>query len=288
MTPELPDRSDMDWRMSLRAHPIHSLPPEGDPYVLGRWHKDRATWKGYAFEARVHAKGFLGRKQLKKFLMVGRPRSGTTLIARLLNQVPHIHCDGEVLHHAVLAPRAFLNRLASIKPTQAYGAKLITYQMFEVQKIADPLSFFEQLLADGFTLIHLRRGSFAQSLSLSVAQQVQQYHIGTDGPAPQQQLTLDPQAFVRQVTWNTCMLDYEDLLFSRLPHVQVDYEAHLQDADQHQATVDRICAAIGVESGSVKADLQRTGTRTKVENKADLLAALQDAGMQDVEPERAI
>lgn len=276
-----------DWHAALRAHPVHALPPVGDPYVLGRWHKDRASWKGYAFEARVHAKGLLGRHDLRKFLMVGRPRSGTTLLARLLNQVQGVHCDGEVLHHAVLAPRAFLNRLASIKPARAYGAKLISYQMFEVQKIAEPPRFFQDLIADGFTLVHLRRETFAQSLSLSVAQSLQHYHIKSSGPVAERRVEIDPQAFLRQVEWNRLMLDYEDQLFAALPHIRVEYEADLRGADSHQATVDRICAALGLPASPVTADLQKTGDRTVVENKPALFDALRTAGLEALLPAEA-
>jgi hypothetical protein len=154
----------------LQSHPVHAIAPVGDPYVLGLWHKDRASWRGYAYEARVAAKALLRQGDPAKFLMLGRPRSGTTLLYRLLRQVPGLHCDGEVLHHAVLAPRAFLNRLAAIKQARAWGGKLLSYQMFEVQRIRDHAGFLEGLVEDGFLLIHIRRDTYAQCLSLSTAQ----------------------------------------------------------------------------------------------------------------------
>jgi hypothetical protein len=271
-------------RHGLSDHPVHAIVPVGDPYVLGLWHKDRASWRGYAFEARVRAKALFCHNDAAKFLMLGRPRSGTTLLYRLLRQVPGLHCDGEVLHHAVLAPRAFLNRLAGVKQARAWGGKLLTYQMFEVQRIRDHAGFLEGLVQDGFRLIHIRRDTYAQCLSLSTAQSGQGYHVraGSEGAAGTRHVTLDPALFVRQVAWNKAMLDYEDRLLAPLPHLVVQYESDLARAADHQPTVDRICTALGIPSGPVKADLAPTSGRTVVDNLAALHDALRAAGHGDV------
>lgn len=254
------------WRSALEAHPVHSIPPVGDPYVLGRWHKDRASWRGYAFEARVHAKGLFLRNTPKKFLLVGRPRSGTSLLKGLLNQVAAIHCDGEMLHHAVLRPQAFLNRLAGLKSSPVYGSKILSYQFFEVQKITDPAAFLEALLSDGYHLIHVRRATFDQALSLSVAQAGHGYHLKNSESGAIQEVRLDQDLFAQQVRHHAAMLDYEDLLFSKLPHLKVQYETDLKGAPAHQATVDRICQALEVSSGPVVADLARVSERRHITN----------------------
>lgn len=266
-------------RGDLAAHPVHGMAPVGDPYVLGRWHHDRLTWKGYAFETRVFLKSLIRRNDTQRFLMLGRPRSGTTLLQRLLNQVPAIHCDGEVLHHAVLDPRGFLNRLAGIKTSRAWGCKLLSYQMLEVQRIPDPRGFLEGLREDGFRLIHVRRNSYDQALSLSVAQAGGEYHLGKGSDAPVRHLSLDPAGFVDQLRWNLAMLDYETRLLADLPHLVVDYDTDLKDRTRHQSTVDRICAWLGLASGPVAADLARTADRRRIDNLDALHAALRQAGL---------
>lgn len=266
----------------LSSHPVHRIAPVGDPYVLGRWHHDRATWKGYVFEARVFLKSLVQRNDTARFLMLGRPRSGTTLLYRLLNQIPDIHCDGEVLHHAVLDPRGFLNRLAGIKSNRAWGCKLITYQMFEVQRIPDHRAFLEGLVDDGFRLIHIRRRTWDQSLSLSVAQASDQYHIRDQGRAQIRHLSLDPARFVDQIRWNLAMLDYETRLLADLPHMDVDYEADLKHPADHQPTVDRICNGLGLPSAPVAADLARTAEAHRIDNLNTLQEAVCAAGLGHV------
>lgn len=273
---QAPDRAAL-----LADHPVHRIAPVGDPYVLGRWHHDRATMKGYAFEARVFLKSLIRRNDTQRFLMLGRPRSGTTLLHRLLNQVPGIHCDGEVLHHAVLNPRGFLNRLAGIKSSRAWGCKLLSYQMLEVQRIPDHRAFLDGLLADGFRLIHIRRRTYDQSLSLSCAQVIDQYHIreGGNGAALIRHLSLDPDRFVDQLRWNLAILDYERLLLADLPHLRVDYDPDLNGPANHQATVDRICNDLGLASGPVAADLAPTGEKRRIDNLDALHAAIRKAGL---------
>lgn len=255
-----------DWLQALARHPVHDIPPVGDPYVLGRWHKDRASIRGYLFEARVWAKSMLRQSRPKRFLIVGRPRSGTTLLRGLLRQVEGMHCDGEMLHHAVLAPHAFLNRLAGIKQTRAYGSKLLSYQIFEVQKIADPAAFLEGLVADDYTLIHARRETFDQALSLSVAQSGLGYHLRPGADMDTRSVTLDTDRFAAQMRHHAAMLSYEDLLFSEVPHLRVQYEDDLRVDTSHQATVDRICAALDVPSGPVMAQTSRVSDRREITN----------------------
>lgn len=269
-----------DRAARLAAHPVRRIIPPGDPYVWGRWHHDRATWKGYAFEAKVFLKSLVRRHDTERFLILGRPRSGTTLLHRLLNQVDAIHCDREMLHHAVLNPRGFLNRLAGIKTSRAWGCKLLSYQMFEVQRIPDHRTFLEDLLSDGFRLIHIRRRTYDQCLSLSCAQANDQYHVRKGESGQTRHLSLDPARFVDQLQWNLAMLDYEKLLLEDLPHMIVDYETDLKSPTAHQPTVDRICKGLGLPSGPVMADLVRENRR--IDNLDALHAAVRAAGLGHV------
>ena len=97
----------------LSDHRVHAIPPVGDPYVLGRWHKGRNSLRGYAREAIVKARLAI-RAQYdmpEKFVIFGRPRSGSTLLSRLLGQVHGLRCTGEMLNYAMVDPRGYLDGL---------------------------------------------------------------------------------------------------------------------------------------------------------------------------------
>ncbi len=263
------------WHQALANHALHTTEPAGDPYVLGRWHHGRASLRGYQRELRVHVKTLIKRPaHPRKFLIVSRPRSGTTLLRGLLNQVPGIRCDSELLGHAVLAPQLYLNRLARTRGEAAYGIKVLSYQLFEVQNMGDRApDFLEDLLADGYTLIHLRRDTFDQVMSLCKARTAQLYHAPSDRKIETREITIDPEHFMRQLRASRAAQDYEDLLFSKLPHLRLQYEDDLMDGAAHQNTVDRVCAAIGVPSGPVEAALARVAKKIIVTN-LDALQAL--------------
>lgn len=249
--------------LPLSQHSVHAIPPTGAPYVWGRWHKGRASLEGYRREAVSFVKGAFcarpGRPQ--RFLVFCRPRSGSTLLTRLLNQVPGVSCAGEMLNKAMLSPHAYLNRMARLSGAKAHGSKYLSYQMLEIQRPSDPRRFFAGLVEDGFQIIHLKRNTFEQSLSLSLAQATGRYHRKPGAPALERptEVRLEPEAFVRQYSWNAAMLDYEQCLLAGLPHLSVIYETDLQNAGAHSATVAGICSAIGVPPGAVKADMRRIG-----------------------------
>ena len=90
-------------------------------------HADRTTWKGYMTEAKVMGSAMIKPKNrdVSKFLIIARARSGTTLLTNLLDAHPDVTCDREVLAKRVRAPQAYLNALAGKSSTKAYGLSLI-------------------------------------------------------------------------------------------------------------------------------------------------------------------
>ena len=247
----------------LSDHRVHAIPPVGDPYVLGRWHKGRISLRGYAREAIVKARLAI-RAQYdmpEKFVIFGRPRSGSTLLSRLLGQVHGLRCTGEMLNYAMVDPRGYLDGLAHLSGAQVFGSKVLSYQLLEIQRMRDPLAFFSDLSGAGYTLIHLRRNTFDQALSLSLAQASGLFfRLYGDRKVPMPaQIVIPESEFADQYRWNAAMLEYEDQLMARLPHITVNYEDDLAQARMHQPAIDRISARLGLPPSPVKADMRRIG-----------------------------
>lgn len=236
---------------------LNGVEPIGDPYVLGIWHRDRAKLRGFAMEAATALRRLAGGRPNRRFLMFGRARSGTTLLVRLLRQIPDMHCDDEVLKFAVANPRRHLNNLAETAKAPVYGCKLLTYQMIEVQRIEDGAAFLRALREDGFSFAHIRRDTFRQCMSLSIAQKTRQYHRPKDSDYRPAKVTLDVDLFVRQIRWNQALLDYETALMGEVEHLLVDYDADLADPALHQATIDRFCAHVGAAPALVAATTKK-------------------------------
>jgi hypothetical protein len=261
---------------------VYQAPPVDTRYVAGRWHRDRLTWRGVWVEARVWAASLRPERNrdVRKFLILGRARSGTTLLTGLLNAHPEVTCDREVLAKSVLAPAAYLDRLAAKSATAAYGAKLLSYQMAQVQRLRDPVGFLHGLQDRGFRFVHIERESFPQLVSLMVAKSRRIFHRSrTDAPTPR--LEVDVDDVVRQLDWTEMLLDYERRCLRDLPHAHVSYEDDLRDPGRHQATADRLFEWIGVPPAPVAAGVRKLlpeDPRGLIANYAELERAMRAAG----------
>lgn len=237
---------------------IHDMPPVDTEFLAGRWHRDRATLKGIRLEARVFLKSFtVPHHANRRFLIIGRARSGTTLLTRLLNGHSQITCDGEVLKRYMLAPAGYLGRLAGKNSAAAYGAKLLSYQMVQVHRMRHPEQFLEGLARSGVLLIHLQRDTFFQTLSLAVAQRRRQYHSDKGAQAPQERLRFDPQNFLDRILWSEALLEYERAALAGLEHIQVIYERDLSDPPAQSAILDKICTHLDLPTEPVNISLKK-------------------------------
>ncbi|MCT4558693.1 MAG: sulfotransferase [Pelagimonas sp.] len=254
----------------IRYHPAFSLRAPGRSYVLKRFHPDRLTFRGYLMEARIWATSFGQPGATSKFIVIGRPRSGTTLLTRLLNQVPSVQCDPELLHYSVASPRHMINRLTAKASTQAYGVKWLSYQMTEVQRQRNIRDTLERMAQNGYRYIHLTRETFDHLRSLIEATHINRYS-SLDGAAPREttNITLDSAAFKDALHWSNTLLDFEHKLLEGLPVLSLTYEADLEDQSAHQGTIDRICSYLEVPTGPVSADVKREKL-VKIENLDDL------------------
>ena len=261
---------------------IHAMPPVDTKLVAGRWHRDRAAVEGFLIEARVFLKNkIVPYNDNKRFLLLGRARSGTTLLTRLLNDHSHIHCDGEILKYNMLSPRRHFERLAGKSASSVYGAKILSYQMVQVHRMYNPKKFLDYLVAQGVHLIHLERNTFLQTLSLAVAQRRRQYHVHKGAEALNQKIYFEPQDFLRRLLWSEALLSYEKAALLGLPHMRVLHERDLVDRVSQQDTLDRICTLLEVPAEPMNSPIKKVlpnAPEDIIENYGEIHEAIEKSG----------
>lgn len=237
---------------------IFTYSPVDTKLIANRWHHHSLTTRGYKMEGKVFLRSKLRPKgkTRKKFIIFGRARSGTTLLGRILNAPSMVRCDGEMLQCGVLRPTSFLNDLARKSPEEVYGAKLLSYQMVQVQRIKDPVDFFQSLEDRGFLFIHLTRKTFAQTLSLTIAQKRSVYHR-KEKEKEQRKIRLDPEDFRKRIEWNEALLEYEAHCMSAFNPIRVSYEEDLATEGKRVKSIEKIFSLLDVPNQNVSTPLQK-------------------------------
>ncbi|GAB3288500.1 Stf0 family sulfotransferase [Parahaliea aestuarii] len=237
------------------------------------------------------------------FIIVGAPRTGSTLLVRTLNSIPGICCHGELLNAGKVVgyvddfdtinaseterkahrerltrwrdsdPEGFLD--AALKADSVAGLKLLYGAILHPRwrETVDSL-----LAGSRLKIIHLRRRNrLRRYLSEQVMKTTGATHSGLGGGAnrfKRNKLHIDVQAFQRSESTIEQQAKKVSALCSSQPTLEVDYENLAQDFDSE---IRRVTEFLGVDigSGSIRPALEKIGAndlREAISNYAELAA----------------
>ena len=275
-------------------------PPVDTTYKFGIWHPGRLNWKGFVTEARIHASYLTKPKNadVRKFIIICRARSGSTLLTHLLGQHPDITCDKEVLAYNVLSPQLLLDRLAKKTCTPVYGCKLLSYQMIQVHRMAAPRKFLKYLKNDGFRIIHLERNTFYQTLSMYEAQQSGLYHLPLtqDAIKPEHSTNssvrssrkINAADFVKRLRWSEMMLKYEREIVSEFSDTYIHYESDLQNTEAQKELAVKLYKLLGIEEFHPNVKMKKLANQSifqRIKNFEEVAEAIKKAGLSHLLPD---
>lgn len=203
-----------------------------------------------------------------KFILFANYRSGSTLLASLLNSHPSIFCDDEILlrfiHPSgfgkILLPRQYIQgRVDFSRGNTAYGFDLKIDQISKVNihRLHGPLhNFMDALRAENWKFIHLQRQNlFRQALSNRLANQRQLWHK-TEAAATKA-VHIEPEDLLRELVYFEHLTNLENDLIVDLPHIKLTYERDLLETHSHQATASRVFDYLGLNPVPVKTNLRK-------------------------------
>lgn len=215
----------------------------------------------------------------RNFVVFCQGRTGSTLLVQLLSVHPEIRCAGEVLWADVFWPRLYVRALSLASDRPVYGCKIKIEHLTVVQRVS-VRAFLQWLSEEGWLIIHLQRANILrQSLSFLAARQTGIWHTGWD--RGRKVLRVEPEALVEVMRARQAFVGHEVEALEGIPHLPVAYEEDLLDAGTHQATADRIFAALGLRPVAVSATVLRTGgdqLSAYLENVEEVKAAVTHAG----------
>lgn len=217
---------------------------------------------------------YLSRRTLPetRFVLFGRGRSGTTALVSMLDEVPALRCEGEVLHNYVPFPRCHVLGRCARCDAEGYGCKILSYQIRDVQSPTEPREDFLRILhkEHGFQLLYLRRTNLLRHALSNIRARRESFHQKKSDPDRETPaMHVDPEHVVEWMQSSEALSDYEHQLLEGLPYLSLTYEADIRNPGDHQATVNAICDFLDVLSTPVESSYRKVAPPSLQENVAN-------------------
>ena len=209
-----------------------------------------------------------------KFVIIAQGRSGSTLLANLLNNHPSIFCDGEIFmrrtYGQILFPYFHIvnhSKSAYIRGKSAYGFELKIYQFFIDQRICCYKELIHKLNKEGWKFIHLRRlNVLKQCLSSQVYAAYGFSSTRDSNRLKGIRINVDCDRLLKSMRFRMWCNKLEDKALKDCPHMSITYEEDLLDNDRHQETADNTFEYLGIPTVSVKASLKKIASDHLADN----------------------
>lgn len=232
----------------------------------------------------------------RRFVIFGMARTGSTLLASLLNSHPQIACDGEVF-----TPPRWPRRLRPIArfwqrhpfpylayrqvrtlllhQKTVYGFKL--HNKFEGPQLVDIRGFLRVAAHDGWKVIHLqRRCLFDQVMSNVVANRTGRYFGNQNEDESVATIDIPVTVFASALQKSFRASEFNRAIVAELPCLALVYEDDVSEPAAWEKTAGRICDYLGIPTSpwicSKVAKPWRRRYSEIVTNYAELLSLYQE------------
>ena len=203
------------------------------------------------------------------FVIFAQGRTGSTLLASLMNSHDRVYCDNEILGWPVRCPGAWVDANRRRHPDEHYGFKVKPYELTVDQRL-DPGAWLRRMHGRGWKVINLRRKNVLRhALSNMVAEHIGGYTFRGVDPDESAGVDVDVDMLLGAMSVREEQREVELAALDGLPHVSVCYEDDLLRPERHQATLDRISDALGLPRAPARTELRRITTddlRTTIAN----------------------
>lgn len=221
----------------------------------------------------------------RRFVIFGLGRTGSTLLASLLDSHPGINCQGELLSMRRPFPFAHVEhqRLRSRQDAELFGFHLKPWHITHVLE-KEPAEFMRRLEGTGYRVVHLRRENiFLQALSQAklFMYKIVQAKVVADVPKHGMFIDTELLATLLENVIRNRQLEDECLDFLAEPTITITYESDLLDSSSHQGTCERIFDFLGIGHAEVTSPLQIMSPpewRLGVENPQEIEVAVRRKG----------
>jgi LPS sulfotransferase NodH len=213
------------------------------------------------------------------FLIFGRGRSGSTALVSLLDRVPGIQCDDEILNRWAPFPLEQILSRSHYSKSRSYGCKLLSYQLRDVQKIADQTGFLLELQTRGFRLIYLRRDNLLLHAISNIRAREFGFHQRRGSRRGGSRVHVDIQQLLIWMRSSELLYRYEKEVLAGLHYLELIYEQHIENERDHEKTLATICDFLKIEypTHNIQSEIEKISPRRlseSVDNYEEIVVAL--------------
>ncbi len=214
---------------------------------------------------------FVKNQNQRKFIILAHYRTGSTLLASLLNSHPQIFCDIEIFlkflksrFSKVCFPNFYIKGKADQNKNLIYGFDLKLYQLIKLNicfSKEDCKNFILNLYNQSWQIIYLnRKNLFRQEISSFVAQSRKAWFDKSDGKYVRKPIFINPQNLFESMIYSEKNIAMERFCLSNIPCLELVYEEDLLNHDKHQETMNTVFTYLGLESVDVYTNLKKTSS----------------------------
>ncbi|MEO1621136.1 MAG: hypothetical protein AAFU53_08900 [Cyanobacteria bacterium J06632_3] len=203
----------------------------------------------------------------QRFAIVAGYRTGSTLLADLINHHPDIFCDQEIFFPFIHSrythiqwPYLYMQGKSMSSPRRIYGFDLKPEQIMHITSQQD--HSLQRILwtmhEGGWKIIYLQRSNLVrQVISNYLAIKRQHWHDRPGEPLKRQKIVVDMGILMKMLTRHGSIDQKAQEAMVNIPHLALSYESDLLNAAQHSGTAQRVFEYLRVRSIPVKTAMKK-------------------------------
>jgi len=202
-------------------------------------------------------------------LIFAQGRTGSTVLEDLIASCGDFASYGELLGSAgsgTFFPIRYIEGHARLRPNRHFITHVKHYHLTRDRtrtgrEPIDPHAFLREMVERGYRVLFLRRENMLRHVvSNWVAQERGNYHKTSDRPE-NIVIRVDKERLRRAIRQKEEFAAEEQAAISGLPHKAIVYERDLENAANHQRTIDGVMDFLGLASRPVSTHLHRINNR---------------------------
>lgn len=181
------------------------------------------------------------RSHKASFVVFDIGQSGCMILSQWFREHPSITFQEDILSQAVRFPRMSVYQHVRQAKNEVYGFNVTVEQLRQVQRMANPNQFFQDLRRGGCRVVALNRRDALRHAIATLKTHSVNCRFDAVGPASRSnKVTIDVGELIACLKYLDNQRVEASAILHDIPHLSLTYEDDLVDVNNHAATAERL------------------------------------------------